>query len=838
MSQKDFSRNEWIKPKVIGGFLLVVLFSTTAIFITYKGISDLKETREGFGVPGQKISVLNKLITAIYNEDSDFRIFVLTADSTYLKEYKVNQRRVGSALQSLKKLSYNSSSQLKSIRKIGVLIENKRSIESEILNLRAELGQKNFYDRAIQKIARAGEETQRYAQVARSKTITRIQRDTIIEKKDKNPSMTSRIKRFFLGPDKIDTVKLDTLVEYRYDTITPLSLVSDSIINKLTLELRNIRYDQLHQKRMLDEKEKELLERNKAILSQIQLIISSIERQEQVEANLKSLSIQDVLNRSLLKVLLLGTITFIAMVILLAIIMRDISRNTLYNTYLLEAKQYAESLLRLKEQFLANMSHEIRSPLSAIIGITRQLSKTELNPRQQDYVGILQNSSDHLLSVINDILDYSKLETGKLRLEQRVFSPRKVVENVVKLFEAKATEKELNILVNVDASIPEKMVGDDYRLQQVLINLVGNSIKFTNQGSIIVSASVLNQADDVAKIQFTVADTGIGIPVDKQAQIFEEFTQADSSTSRRFGGTGLGLTIVKRLVELQGGEVSLSSQPDEGTIIRIVIPYSTKVDEAEHSENRVAGSLKEGAAILIIDDDEVNRLIVTEMAKSIGLKVTALESANKLLEIIKVQNFDAILTDIHMPEISGYDVVSQLEENGVKVPVIGITANDTIDNPEHFSTYGFSGYLIKPFTEDDLVRVLGPIVGYSRSKRRTSTTPKKVANTFDLDELYRFTGGNKESVRLILNSFLENTQKNMGDLAQLIKNRELTKASNVAHKMKSAFNQFKIYDIASILQKIEHLPPNKYKAASLYLERLNRRMKGFIVELKQIIERL
>ncbi|MDI3527774.1 MAG: hypothetical protein PWR03_1957 [Tenuifilum sp.] len=838
MSQKDFSRNEWIKPKVIGGFLLVVLFSTTAIFITYKGISDLKETREGFGVPGQKISVLNKLITAIYNEDSDFRIFVLTADSTYLKEYKVNQRRVGSALQSLKKLSYNSSSQLKSIRKIGVLIENKRSIESEILNLRAELGQKNFYDRAIQKIARAGEETQRYAQVARSKTITRIQRDTIIEKKDKNPSMTSRIKRFFLGPDKIDTVKLDTLVEYRYDTITPLSLVSDSIINKLTLELRNIRYDQLHQKRMLDEKEKELLERNKAILSQIQLIISSIERQEQVEANLKSLSIQDVLNRSLLKVLLLGTITFIAMVILLAIIMRDISRNTLYNTYLLEAKQYAESLLRLKEQFLANMSHEIRSPLSAIIGITRQLSKTELNPRQQDYVGILQNSSDHLLSVINDILDYSKLETGKLRLEQRVFSPRKVVENVVKLFEAKATEKELNILVNVDASIPEKMVGDDYRLQQVLINLVGNSIKFTNQGSIIVSASVLNQTDDVAKIQFTVADTGIGIPVDMQAQIFEEFTQADSSTSRRFGGTGLGLTIVKRLVELQGGEVSLSSQPDEGTIIRIVIPYSTKVDEAEHSENRAAGSLKEGATILIIDDDEVNRLIVSEMAKSVGLKVTAIESANKLLEIIKVQNFDAILTDIHMPEISGYDVVSQLEENGVKVPVIGITANDTIDNPEHFSTYGFSGYLIKPFTEDDLVRVLGPIVGYSRSKRRTSTTPKRVANTFDLDELYRFTGGNKESVRLILNSFLENTQKNMGDLAQLIKNRELTKASNVAHKMKSAFNQFKIYDIASILQKIEHLPPNKYKAASLYLERLNRRMKGFIVELKQIIERL
>lgn len=829
------SRTHWIKPKVIAGFLLIIIFSVTAIIMTYRGVSDIKTTREGFGLPSQKITVLNRLITSIYNEDSDFRMFVLTSNQEYLKSYQVNQPRVKAAIKSLQKLAYNNPSQLKAISKIEKLLQNKREIEGEILQMRQDINTSIFYDKAMQRIASAGAETQRYNQVTRQKTVTQVKRDTVIYRKNDNASMANRIKRFFLGPEKIDTTTTDTFIEYSYDTIPNTSYISDSIIQRLLVILDNIRADQQNQLLLLNEKEKELLDRNKSILNQVQLIVSSIEKQEQTEAMNQSVNIQEVLNRTLLKILLFGTITFIVLVILLAIIMRDISRNTTYNNQLIEAKQYAENLLRLKEQFLANMSHEIRSPLSAIVGISRQLSKTELNVKQKEYVDVLSNSSNHLMAVINDILDYSKLSTGKLRFDSRNFSPREVMNEVVKLFEVKANEKGLQILSNIDQSLPQNVTGDDFRLRQVLINLLSNAIKFTNQGSIIVSGSVLRKTDDAVKIQFTVADTGIGIPSDMQSQIFEEFTQADGGISRKFGGTGLGLTIVKKLVELQGGEISLTSEPNEGTIIKVVIPYSIKESSTAGFEEKNLYRIKPGTSILIIDDDNVNRLIITEMAKSIGLQVDSIGDAKTVVELLKSKNYHAVITDIQMPEITGYEVVQLIENAGFNIPVFAITANDMVDSPEHFSSLGFSGYLIKPFTEVDLMQLLSPVIGVPRqalNNRRVKTTD---SNKFDIDELYRFTGGNKEAVKLILESLLENTRQNVDELNGYIKNRDLKKASAVAHKMKSAFNQFRVYDIASILQRIETLPSDKHKAATLYMERLNRRIKSFITELEEQI---
>lgn len=838
MLQKIQNRAQWIKPKVIGGFLLIIIFSVTAIIMTYRGVSDLKTTRQGFGLPGQKITVLNRLITSIYNEDSDFRMYVLTSNDDYLKTYNNTHPKVSAALKSLQKLAYNNPSQLSSIGKIEKLLQNKREIEGEILEMRQSISTSIFYDKAMQRIVRAGSETQRYNQIYKQKTVTQLKRDTVIYKKTDNASMASRIKRFFLGPEKIDTIKTDTLVEYSYDTIPNISYISDSIIQRLLLILDNIRADQQNQLKLLDEKEKELLNRNRAILNQVQLIVSSIEKQEQAEYISQSLTVQEVLAKTLLKILLLGTITFIVLVILLAIIMRDISRNTTYNAQLIEAKQYAENLLRLKEQFLANMSHEIRSPLSAIVGISRQLSKTELNDKQKEYVDVLSNSSNHLMAVINDILDYSKLATGKLRLESRVFSPRDVVNDVVKLFELKATEKGLYILSNIDQSLPEYVTGDDFRLRQVLINLLSNAIKFTNQGSIIISVAVLRKTDESVKIQFTVADTGIGIPPEMQSQIFEEFTQADSGISRRFGGTGLGLTIVKKLVELQGGEISLTSEPNEGTIIRLVIPYSIKEIQSAEVDPKNQYRIKPGTSVLIIDDDEVNRLIIAEIAKNIGLQVDTIGDARNVVDHLNTKRYDAVITDIQMPEVSGYEVVQLIENSGYAIPVFAITANDMVDNPEHFSSLGFSGYLIKPFTEIDLLRLVSPVIGITAHDLVDKKDRVEGSEKFDIDELYRFTGGNKEAVKLILESLLENTRKNIEELNQHIKSRNIMKASAVAHKMKSAFNQFRVYDIASILQRIETLPANKHKAASLYMERLNRRIKSFISEIEEQIDNL
>lgn len=830
--------NYWIKPKLIGGFLLIIIFAVTAIVMTYQAVTNLKTTRQGFGLPGQKITILNRLLASIYTEDSDFRMYVLTSNDDYLKNYNNNHQKVTAAIKSLQKLAYSNQSQLNSIKKIEKLLQNKREVEGEILQMRQSINTSIFYDRAMQRIARAGSETQRYHEVYKQKTVTQVRRDTVIYKKVSNESMAARIKRFFLGPETIDTIATDTLVEFSYDTIPHITYVSDSIIQRLLLILNNIRNDQQNQLRLIDEKEKELLNRNRAILDQVQLIVTSIEKQEQAEAVSQALLVQDVLTKNLLIIFLLGSITFIVLVILLAIIMRDISRNNTFNAQLIEAKQYAENLLRLKEQFLANMSHEIRSPLSAIVGVTRQLARTELSEKQKEYIDVLSTSSNHLMAVINDILDYSKLATGKLRLESRVFSPRDVVNDAVKLFEVRASEKGLQILSNIDQSLPQSVIGDDFRLRQVLINLLSNAIKFTEQGSIIVSGTVLRKTDESVKIQFTVADTGIGISPEMQSQVFEEFTQADGGISRKFGGTGLGLTIVKKLVELQGGEISLTSEPNEGTIIRVVIPYSTREIQTVDSEQENHYAIKPGTAILIIDDDEVNRLIISEIAKNIGLQVDAIGDARHVTEQLNAKRYDAVITDIQMPEVSGYEVVQLIENAGYAIPVFAITANDMVDNPEHFSNLGFSGYLIKPFAENDLLRLLSPVIGVKTKGLIHKKGKTEGSDKFDIDELYRFTGGNKEAVKLILESLLENTRKNMEELNQHVKSKNLTKASAVAHKMKSAFNQFRVYDIASILQRIETLPADKHKAATLYMERLNRRVKSFTVELQEQIDNL
>ncbi len=807
--------------------------------MTYRGVTDLKFTRKGLTLPSQKILVLNKLVTSIYKEDSEFRMYLLSSNEEHLNEYLNTRRNVSAAIKSIQKLSYANSQHIRAISKVKKLISKKRQTEQELLQMRGNYNSDVFYDKAIKKIASAGEQTQRYAQIYRQKTITQVKRDTVIFRNPSSRSMASRIKRFFLGPDRIDTVTTDTLVEYNIDTIPNIAYISDSIINRLLVILNDIKVDQQRENLILSQKEKELLDRNKAILNQIQLVVSEIERNEQREVLNQSINIQEVISRTLLKILLLGAITFIVLIILLAIIFRDISRNAAYNSQLIEAKQYAESLLRLKEQFLANMSHEIRTPLSAIVGITRQLSKTNLSQKQKEYVNVLTGSSEHLLSVINDILDYSKLESGKLSLESRLFSPANVLSEVSELFHQKAEEKGLKVLFNADPSVPEQVWGDDFRLRQIIINLVSNAIKFTDKGSVIISASVLRQTLQSVKLQFTVADTGIGIPLEKQEQIFEEFTQADSSTSRRYGGTGLGLTLVKKLTELQGGEVSLSSQPNEGTIIKVVIPFSIKTSIEISVSDQTDYKLKASSTLLVIDDDEVNRLIVEEMAKSLGIQVQTLPSAHNLGTHLLSNKCDAIITDIQMPDISGYDVVEIVDKLELKIPVFAITANNMIENPEHFSNKGFSGYLIKPFTEDDLLSLLGPVIGITSEKNVTNHAEKEIPRSkFDLAEIYRFTGGDSTAVRLILESFLENTKHNINELNQHIIQQNLKKATAVAHKMKSAFNQFRVYDIAGLLQKIEQLPTGKQKAAQLYLEQLNKKIKPFIRELEGKIEDL
>lgn len=802
---------------------------------------ELTLTRQGLSQPGQKLAIINAIITEIYGEEADIRTYVLTNDTSYLDKYTSKQKKINSAVRSLERLTTDNPDQHQKVTQVSQLLKSKRDIVNALIELRKNENTDRFYDEAFRQISFAGKSVRESKAVAKTTTITTSQRDTLLTRTVQDKGIFGKIKKFFVGNEVVDTVTTKVKVETQLDTIPSGSYISDSVIHVLAEMLDRIRVEQREYKISLSSKELELLEKDRNIMEKIRSVIGLLEKEELSSSLRQSMDAQTLVGKSTIKVLALGAITIILLILLLAVIFRDISRESQYRVQLFEAKLYAEKLLRVKEQFLASMSHEIRTPLSAIIGITRQLQKSELDDKQQKFVTTLSSSADHLLSVINDILDYSKLESGHVRLENVRFEPEKIFTDVVQFFMPRINEKRLTVLVNIDTSTPGELWGDTFRLRQILMNLLSNAIKFTENGSIIVSVSVLKQTEEFAKLQITVADTGVGIPVEHQSLIFEEFTQVDGGIARKYGGTGLGLTIVKKLTELQGGEVTLTSIPNEGTTVKVVIPYGLQGKPEAVKPTLVDFNIPKNTNILVVDDDEVNRLIVAEMAKSIGLEVDSISNPEMVEESIKQNYYSAILTDIQMPGISGYDIVKIVEKRGIATPVIAITANSTINDPEHFTSMGFSGYLIKPFVEDDLFNALAPLVGVEKRVKAERARKKKSRQGVhhpDLSDIYRFSGGDAQSVRLILTSFLDNTFKNIDDINTHVLARDLPKASAVAHKMKSAYNQFKIYHIAGLLQKIELLDPTKQRAAFAYLNELNRQIKPIIKEIKEKIARL
>jgi signal transduction histidine kinase len=386
----------------------------------------------------------------------------------------------------------------------------------------------------------------------------------------------------------------------------------------------------------------------------------------------------------------------------------------------LKDKMHAEASERFKQQFLANMSHEIRTPMNSVIGITHLLLKSSLNEQQHRYVSMIQTASEQLMSIINDILDLSKIEAGKMVFEKIDFSIRKVAENVWNMLHLKAEEKSLELKINIDSGVPEKVNGDPSRLAQILINLAGNSIKFTDKGFIEIKCVSIGISNTICDLEFSVTDTGIGIAKEKLDSIFESFTQADSDTSRKYGGTGLGLTICKQLVELQGGRISLESKPGVGTRFYFNIPYSIAQNQVV-SDSPVEKSVNlaplNGLKLLLVEDNEFNKIVAEDTIRE-KLPDVEIDHASNGLEAVKMVeqgNYALVLMDIQMPEMDGYEATRRIRQMVIKkaTPIMAMTANATPEEIAKCFESGVDEYISKPFNPDDLFEKMGRLINGS-----------------------------------------------------------------------------------------------------------------------------
>lgn len=509
-----------------------------------------------------------------------------------------------------------------------------------------------------------------------------------------------------------------------------------------------------------------------------------------------------------------------------------------------QRKKDAEELVRLqkaKEQFLANISHEIRTPINGIAGMASLLSQNPSPEDREMYLNAIRHSAENLKLIINDILDLAAIESGKLRFEKIPFNLQDLVPPLISTFTYQAKEKRIELKYTIADKLNRILLGDPVRLNQILINLISNAVKFTHNGSIEVVCDIDKIQRDACWVRIEVTDTGVGIPKEKLNTIFESFSQADESVTRKYGGSGLGLTIVKQLVELQKGKITVRSKEGRGSTFIVLIPYAPAKAKAITTplptpNIRFNPGLIKQLNVLLVEDNDINRLYAKSILKNWHCHADIAENGLVAIEKVKNNSYDIILMDVQMPVMDGYEAtkaIRLMDAPKRNLPIIALTANATKKDIELCLSAGMNDYLPKPFTPEDLQRKIFEDLKITPTEKTTNGERGIGNGLFDFSYLQTVSGNNEEFIREMIQTFIQTIPPILSEMSASVGSGDWVKLSRLAHQIKPSLSLMGMNELRTRLSHIE-----EYGKTKTNLDALPSLTNRFVLQCEEIIPQL